>query len=87
MMLTVGSKSNSTNPAGSGHDAIYPLEHGAGYVASVAGVGAVFGFLAWLLFSLILPRKSLDIGRWTGIGGGFAGAIALIYVVSNAVLY
>jgi ABC-type Fe3+-siderophore transport system permease subunit len=68
-------------------DNSFPAEHEIAYVSSWAGAGAVCTYLIWLIAILRDPALDSDPGPWMQVGAGCTGVIALVWVLTAAVLH
>jgi hypothetical protein len=76
---------SNKKPELSTHAAEYPLERMVEYVAALAAVGWVFGYLGWALQSSLLQESAQMPSReaWTATGMGLAGVAGISWFISE----
>ena|GEM_PF-5243050 len=67
----------------------YPLERQIEYVAALAALGWLAGYVGWAFRSSLLPKGSKKPIRddWTSAGMGLAGVAGLSWFLSELVLH
>jgi hypothetical protein len=67
------------------HPAEYPLERAIEYVAALAALGWVFGYVGWALQAFLLPDAVPKPNReaWTTTGMGLAGVAGISWFLSE----
>lgn len=66
-----------------------PLERHIAYVAGLAAVGWVCGYIGWAIKSSLLPPGAERPSRedWTSTSMGLAGAAGVAWILSELTLY
>lgn len=65
----------------------FPAEREVAYIASWAAVGGVCAYIVWAFVDWMRPDLRPNAGDWTQMGAGFAGAGALVWVLTEAALH